>query len=88
MREAQIKYMRDRFLCWKLPVEGWYPDDGISYAPIGSKGTPHEFKREPSGTNLFNAEQAEQMIRHMLEGMPQSPAAAQALSIISKIKGE
>jgi hypothetical protein len=68
MNDEQIKYMRDRFLVWAIPVEGFHPDGGISFEPIGSKGTPHEFKREPSGTNVFNAEQAEQMIRFMLDG--------------------
>jgi hypothetical protein len=68
MNDEQIKYMRDRFLGWAIPVEGFHPDGGISFEPLGSKGTRHEFKREPSGTNVFNAEQAEQMIRFMLDG--------------------
>lgn len=70
MTEAQIKHMVDRFLMWKLP-EHFNPDDGISFDPVASKGTPYEFRRSPSGTNLFSAEQATAMVRHMLEGLPQ-----------------
>jgi hypothetical protein len=28
-------------------------------------------KHEPSGTNLFDATQADAMVRHMLEGLPE-----------------
>lgn len=44
MTEAQIKHMVDRFLMWKLP-EHFNPDDGISFDPVASKGTPYEFRR-------------------------------------------
>ncbi|MBP1293996.1 hypothetical protein AB7M49_001071 [Bradyrhizobium elkanii] len=30
----------------------------------------HTAKHEPSGTNLFDAQQATAMLRHMIEGMP------------------
>ena len=68
MTDAQIKHMVNRFLNWKLP-EHFRPDGGISFEPMGSKGTQYEFRREPVGTNLFDAEQATAMVRHMLEGM-------------------
>lgn len=68
MTEAQIKHMVDRFLSWKLP-EHFSPDGGVSFDPIASKGTPHEFRREPVGTNLLSADQATEMVRHMIDGL-------------------
>lgn len=73
MTESQIKHMVDRFLMWKLPKE-FAPDGGISFDPIASRGTPHEFRREPVGTNLLTATQADAMVRYMLEGMPSGVA--------------
>jgi hypothetical protein len=70
MTEAQIKYMVDRFLMWKLPAN-FNPDNGITFDKIASCGTPYEFTREPSGTNLLDATQADAMVRHMIEGMPE-----------------
>jgi len=66
MTEAQIKHMVDRFLGWRLPKD-FSPDNGISakrpnYAP--------EVEWTPSGTNLFDARQATEMVRYMLEGLP------------------
>lgn len=72
MTEAQIKYMVDRFLSWKLP-ENFSPDAGISFKAEYNEGTPWPAKHEPSGTNLFSAVQAEAMIRHMLVGLPMQP---------------
>ena len=69
MTEAQIKHMVDRFLNWKLP-ENFNPDAGISFKPHYNDGTA---RHQPVGTNLFNYEQAEAMVRHMIEAMP-SPA--------------
>ena len=69
MTEEQIKHMVNRFLGWRLP-KPWNPDNGITFAPIGNKGHPTaEYRREPMGTNLFDATQAEAMVRYMLEGM-------------------
>lgn len=74
MTEAQIKHMTDRFLGWKLPAN-FQPDAGISFQPeynvefMASQGKP-PMRYEPVGTNLFSAEQAQAMIRHMLEGLP------------------
>lgn len=62
MTDKQIKYMVDRFLMWNLP-KNFNPDAGISYAP-GNPAHPG-----PSGTNLFDATQADAMVRHMVEGM-------------------
>jgi len=75
LTDAQVKHMVDRFLCWKLP-KPWNPDGGISYQRPNYMHPPadHDW---PVGTNLFDAIQAEAMVRHMIEGMP-STAPAQA----------
>lgn len=78
MTEDQIKYMTQRFLMWKLP-EHFSPDNGISFKPtfndspaaMRALGLTEPMKCNPVGTNLFSAEQAEAMIRHMLEGLPE-----------------
>ena len=67
MSDEQIKQMVDRFLCWELPTD-FNPDNGITFDPIASRGTPYEFQRKPVGTNLLTAQQAEAMIRHILKG--------------------
>lgn len=69
MTEDQIKHMAERFLTWKLPSP-WHPDGGITFEPIGNAGTPHEYKRDPTGTNLFDYTQALAMVRHMAKGLP------------------
>jgi len=71
MSPAQIKYMVDRFLSYHFP-EDIQPDGGLSIRRVFNEGTPHEFKATPSGTNLLNAAQAEAMVRHMIDGMPES----------------
>lgn len=69
--DEQIKIMVDRFLQWKLPAD-FNPDGGISFEPEYNKeymarhGRP-PMKHEPVGTNLLTAEQAEKMVRFMLE---------------------
>jgi hypothetical protein len=64
MTEQQIKHMVDRFLGWKLPKD-FNPDNGIKYEPYArSPGF------EPSGTNLFDATQADAMVRYMIEALP------------------
>jgi hypothetical protein len=71
--EDQVKHMVDRFLMWKLPAD-FSPDNGISFDSVVSYfGSPEkrQQKREPVGTNLLTATQAEAMVRHMLEGLPQ-----------------
>lgn len=69
MNDAQIKHMVERFLAWPLPAS-FNPDGGISFDPVGNRGTAHEYPRHPSGTNLLDATQAEAMVRQMLEGLP------------------
>ncbi|MDE2105307.1 MAG: hypothetical protein KGL39_49230, partial [Patescibacteria group bacterium] len=65
--------MVDRFLGWKLPGD-FNPDGGISFSQYGNVNTPYQYKREPTGTNLFDAAQAEAMIRFMFtEPEPECP---------------
>ena len=72
--ERQIKSMVDRFLGWKLP-ENFSPDGGISFQKTANENTSHERKNEPTGTNLFDALQAEEMVRYMLAAHPPIPTA-------------
>lgn len=71
MDDDQIKHMANRFLGWRLP-ETFNPDGGISFNPVGNPGSNHEYRHNPIGTNLFDATQAEAMVRHMVEGLPSS----------------
>lgn len=68
--DEQIRYMVSRFLGWPLPIS-FTPDAGISFDPIYSRGTPYEGRYRPIGTNLLDAEQAEAMVRYLIEGMPE-----------------
>lgn len=63
--EQQIDKMVDRFLSWKLP-ENFCPDAGISFKAEYNENTPYPMKHEPVGTNLFDAEQAREMIKYIL----------------------
>ena len=73
MTDAQIKAMVSRFLSWRLP-ENFSPDAGISFKAEFNvdrnewRGLPPD-RHQPTGTNLLDAQQAEAMIRHMLEGV-------------------
>lgn len=59
-KDALVKNMADRFLCWKLP-EDFSPDAGIAF------DAAHKEKwGMPIGTNLLNADQAKAMILHLL----------------------
>lgn len=69
MNEAQIKHMVDRFLGWKLPQD-FKPDAGISFKATFNEHTAHPMKHQPSGTNLFDATQADAMVRYLIEGLP------------------
>ena len=69
MTPDQIKHMVDRFLGWPLP-RPFRPDGGISFEQFANKGTPHQYERHPVGTNLFDATQADAMVRFMIEGLP------------------
>ena len=77
MTDNMIKAMVSRFLTWRLP-DNFQPDGGISFKSVFNENTPHQRKAEPTGTNLFDAQQAEAMVRHMLEGAAQ-PAPGEAV---------
>lgn len=68
MTNEQIKHMVDRFLSWRLP-KTFNPDNGISYTRPNYAAN---VDATPSGTNLFDAAQADAMVRYMLEGLPGS----------------
>src|SRR6185437_14700361 len=85
LNDDQIKYMADRFLGWRLP-ENFSPDAGISFtAKYTSGGYP--MKHEPSGTNLFDADQAEEMVRYMIDGMPNDAAEPRKTEPDSEMDG-
>lgn len=63
VREPDIKAMVSRFMEWELP-DDFLPDGGIRFAPVTLPNGEVAFW--PTGTNLLDAEQAEQMIRHIL----------------------
>lgn len=69
LREAQIEHMVQRFLRWRLP-DDFNPDGGISFKATFNEHTAHPMKAEPVGTNLFDYRQAKEMVRSMLEGLP------------------
>lgn len=73
MNDKMIKHMVDRFLGWKLPAD-FAPDGGIrfeAYPDFLESWKRNEFnRRNPSGTNLLNAEQAEAMVRYLVEDAP------------------
>lgn len=71
MTDDQIKYMANRFLAWRLPAD-FLPDNGISYA---RPNYAPSVDATPVGTNLLNATQAEAMVRFIVEGLAQPPAA-------------
>jgi hypothetical protein len=68
MNEEQIKHMVNRFLQWKLP-ENFHPDAGINFKPTFNDHLPQPTRYEPSGTNLFDATQAKEMVEFMLVGI-------------------
>lgn len=70
MTDEQIKHMVNRFLGWRLP-EHFSPDCGISFKAEFNEHTAHPAKHQPIGTNLFDATQADAMVRYMIEGMPE-----------------
>lgn len=81
MTEEQIKYMADRFLGWRLP-KNFNPDCGISF------DRKYQDDHSPTGTNLLDATQAEAMVRHMVEGLPLSPAQRRVIEAIRNLSFE
>lgn len=58
-----------RFLSWKLPKD-FHPDGGVVFIP--TKGRWYDSPHWPCGTNLFNAQQARDMLRHVLAAAPEA----------------
>ena len=71
MNDDKIKHMVNRFLGWKLP-ENFNPDAGISFKAAFNEHTASPMKHEPTGTNLFDATQADSMVRYMVDGIDTS----------------
>lgn len=66
-RPISLQRAVGRFLSWRLPVN-FSPDCGITFKPLFNEHMPFGPNRhEPIGTNLLDAQQAEQMLRHVLE---------------------
>jgi len=70
MTDEQIKYMVDRFLKWELP-EQFQPDGGIHFTREYRHYTGMVMQNKPKGTNLFDAGQAEVMIRYLTFCLPE-----------------
>jgi hypothetical protein len=68
MTKEQIDHMVQRFLGWSLP-ETFSPDGGVSFkrASYGDHIYPM-----PVGTNVFTAVEATAMVKHMLDGLPET----------------
>ena len=69
MTDEQIKYLVNRFLNYKIRGEDFRPDGGVTakrpnYAPAVEWAI--------YGTNLLDANQADAMVRYMIEGIPNS----------------
>lgn len=77
MTEDQVKHMVERFLRWRLP-QNFAPDGGVTFEKFGNAGTPHQYRREPVGTNLLDFMQASEMVRYMVEGLPLAASPAPA----------
>lgn len=73
-RNSDVSEMVNRFLCWKLPKD-FAPDCGISFKCESDYDHPEygRTKFEPTGTNLFTAQQAKAMFEHVLTAL-EAPA--------------
>ena len=86
-----VKEMVNRFLGWKLPKD-FAPDAGISFtAPKHYEdGDEYEPLWWPVGTNLLTADQAREMVQHMLglsNVLADRPAALHAAGPESEANG-
>lgn len=66
--------MVNRFLCWRLPAS-FNPDGGVAFDRAGKDPQTHWW---PVGTNILNADEARQMLEHVLakETSAQEPQSA------------
>ena len=66
--------MVNRFLAWKLPAD-FNPDGGITFAKEYNHASPVGVQiREPSGTNLLDADQAREMLEAVIQPAPAHPS--------------
>lgn len=72
--DDQIKHIVDRFLGWRVPSD-FNPDAGIAYTP--ARQLPG-IDRRPYGTNLLDAQQAEAMVRYIVDGLRAAPTHSPA----------
>jgi hypothetical protein len=63
--QPTLDEMVRRFLSWKLP-ENFNPDGGISFKREFNENTAFPMKREPTGTNLFDYQQAKVMLEYVI----------------------
>lgn len=68
MNKDQIKHLTERFLGWRLP-DNFNPDAGIGFTPDYNVGTSYPGRHQPTGTNLFDYNQAKAMVQYMVEGV-------------------
>ena len=78
IEEKLVKHLVDRFCGWHLPKD-FHPDGGIMFMDVYDNGTEQGGKFEPTGTNLFTAEQAKEMFRFLLEHENGTPILAEIL---------
>jgi hypothetical protein len=71
MTKEQIDHMVQRFLGWTIP-ETFCPDGGVKFTKIYNEGTPYQGEYKPIGTNILNFIEATAMVKHMLEGLPET----------------
>lgn len=89
VKSLNINEIVNRFLGWKLPSD-FSPDCGISFEQYSNPNNDrYKALREPTGTNLFNADQAKAMFQHVLKGatteLVEQPAQSQELENVAKI---
>ena len=92
MSKTMIDKMVDRFLIWKLP-DDFGPDSSITFDREKAKQGPHCW---PVGTNLLTADQAREMVKHMLAGALPSdtdtdglcPELEETMDLTLALKGE
>lgn len=65
--EKLLDNLVNAFLCWPVPKD-FAPDAGISFNPGPTQHLPHCW---PGGTNLFTADQAKAMLKHLFAQLPQ-----------------
>lgn len=84
MSKRLIDKMVDRFLGWRLPKD-FCPDAGVSFKPTKPyEGDGFGNSWWPIGTNLLTADQARQMIEHLLGDEMKPLTEQQAIGIANR----